>query len=62
MGVLRPIHRGIFEFCGMRLLKPEIAYAAAHGTEEDRRVRLAQWVERLGGIEAEEPIVAGKYV
>jgi NAD(P)H dehydrogenase (quinone) len=60
-GVLRPIHRGIFEFCGLSVLEPEIAFAAAHGDDEMRRGLLKKWTDRLATIESEAPMVVGTY-
>ena len=60
-GILRPIHRGIFEFCGLSVLEPFIAYAAAHGGEEGRAAYLSQWRDRLELIEREEAVVVGPY-
>lgn len=61
MGVLRPIHRGIFEFCGFTVLRPQIVFAAAHGTDEERREHLARWGERVVKAHEEEGIVVGPY-
>ena len=60
-GVLRPIQRGILEFCGFSVLAPEIVFAAAHGTDDDRQKRLAKWEERVVGLQEELPIEVGAY-
>eukprot|EP01012_Entosiphon_sulcatum_P010780 TRINITY_DN16399_c0_g1_i1.p1 TRINITY_DN16399_c0_g1~~TRINITY_DN16399_c0_g1_i1.p1 ORF type:complete len:224 (-),score=39.78 TRINITY_DN16399_c0_g1_i1:182-853(-) len=49
-GILRPIHRGIFEFLGYDVIEPFIAWAPAHVTDEERQATLAQWRERLSAI------------
>ncbi len=59
--ILRPIHRGIFEFCGYSVLAPQIAYGAAHGDDEYRAPMMKSWVDRLATIGTEEPIVVGEY-
>jgi hypothetical protein len=41
-GVLRPIHRGILEFCGFSVLTPFIAYSPARITPEERKAFLDQ--------------------
>jgi len=60
-GILRPIQRGMLEFVGFDVLKPQIAWAPAHISEEERQVHLAQWRERLTRIAQEESIVVGRY-
>jgi NAD(P)H dehydrogenase (quinone) len=59
--ILRPIHRGVFEFCGFSVLQPMIVYAAAHGTDHDREEILQQWKKRAPHLHSEEPIVVGQY-
>lgn len=59
--ILRPIHRGMFEFLGFSVLSPQISYAVAHLTNEEREGVLENWKSRLIQIENEEPIVIGKY-
>lgn len=60
-GIVRPIHRGILEFCGFSVLKQQPCYAAAHGTDEDRQKWLAGWQARLEKLTEEEPVVVGRY-
>jgi NAD(P)H dehydrogenase (quinone) len=60
-GVLRPIHRGVFEFCGFSVLRPHMCYAVAHGNDDDRKKLLDEWAARLATITAEQPIVVGRY-
>jgi len=59
--ILRPLHRGIFEFLGMSVLKPNIVYAAAHGTDEERQQKLREWQTRVVALDAEQPIEVGIY-
>ena len=60
-GILKPIHRGIFEFCGYSVLAPQVAYAAAHGDDDYRAPMMKSWVDRLATIADEEPITVGRY-
>ena len=60
-GILRPIQRGMLEFVGFDVLKPQIVYGPAQIVEEQRRAHLAAWRERLKRIAQEEPIVVGQY-
>jgi NAD(P)H dehydrogenase (quinone) len=59
--ILRPIHRGIFEFTGFDVLAPAIYYGPARQTDDMRRTWLRQHAERLGRIEREAPIDVGRY-
>lgn len=54
-GVLRPIHRGILHFCGFSVLAPHVVWAAAHGTDEERKVKLAEWATRVVTLDKEDP-------
>ena len=60
-GVLRPIQRGMLEFVGFDVLKPQIVHGPAQITEEERRAYLDAWRERLTQIAQEEPIAVGRY-
>jgi NAD(P)H dehydrogenase (quinone) len=60
-GVLRPIQRGMLEFVGFDVLKPQIVWGPAQITEEQRNAYLAAWRERLKQIAEEEPIAVGQY-
>lgn len=62
MGILHPIHRGIFEYVGMSVLRPNILYGAAHGTDDDRKAFLAQWAKRVVTLHDEQPIQVGRFV
>jgi NAD(P)H dehydrogenase (quinone) len=60
-GVLRPIQRGMFEFLGYDVLKPQIVYGPAQIGAEGRAAALAAWRERLRKIAQEEAIAVGRY-
>ena len=60
-GVLRPIQRGMLEFVGFDVLKPQIVHGPAQVTEAEREAHLAAWRERLTQIAQEEPIAVGQY-
>ena len=60
-GVLRPIQRGMFQFLGYDVLKPQIVYGPAQMTEEQRASALTAWRERLAEIVQEEAIAVGRY-
>ena len=60
-GILRPIQRGMLEFVGYDVLKPQIVYGPAQITEDERKAHLAAWRERLTQIAQEEPIAVGRY-
>ena len=60
-GVLRPLHRGIFEFTGFSVLAPQVIYGPVRQTQEELAMELRKWEERLGSIFEEAPIVVGAY-
>lgn len=60
-GILRPIQRGMLQFLGYEVLKPQIIYGPAQMTEEQRAAALATWRERLRRIAQEEAIEVGRY-
>lgn len=60
-GVLRPIQRGMLQFLGYDVLKPQIVYGPAQSTEEQRAAHLQAWRERLTRIAQEEPVEVGRY-
>jgi NAD(P)H dehydrogenase (quinone) len=59
--ILRPIHRGMLEFTGFSVLKPQIVYAAAHLNDDDRRSALEKYASRLSQIHLEETVTVGRY-
>lgn len=61
MGILRPIHRGIFEFTGFSVLAPQIVYGPAHLDDGQRKDALVDFASRLAGLAAEQPIAVGGY-
>lgn len=60
-GILRPVHRGIFEFTGFTVLEPQTVYGPARLKPDERDAELARWQERLLQIETEEGIMVGRY-
>lgn len=60
-GILRPIHRGIFEYTGFSVLQPQLNYAVAHIKDEERQEMLGQWSNRLRDVFQEETVNVGKY-
>ncbi len=61
LGILRPIHRGIFQFTGFSVLAPAIYHGPARADESQRRQWLNEWAQRLRSIELEQPIEVGPY-
>jgi NAD(P)H dehydrogenase (quinone) len=59
--ILRPIHRGMLEFVGFDVLMPQIFYAPAHKSQEERTAELQAYCNRLKEIESEQPITVGRY-
>ena len=60
-GILRPIQRGMLEFVGFDVLKPQIVHGPAQATDEERKAHLAAWRDRLKQIAQEAPIAVGQY-
>lgn len=60
-GVLRPVHRGILEFIGFKVLAPHILYSPARMTDEIRKEIIEKYSLRLRNIENEKPIIVGTY-
>ncbi len=61
MGILRPIHRGILEFVGYDVLRPEVVYAPVRQDDAARAAALDAWATRLADIADEAPIAVGRY-
>jgi NAD(P)H dehydrogenase (quinone) len=59
--ILRPIHRGIFEFTGFSVLAPHIVYGPAHHDQTERVKELQRYADRLRQIEQETPHQVGYY-
>jgi NAD(P)H dehydrogenase (quinone) len=60
-GILRPIHRGMLQFVGFDVLAPQIVYAPARLTEDERQQQLLAFSKRLQEIAKESPIEVGNY-
>jgi len=60
-GILRPIHRGILQFVGFDVLRPQIVYGPARLSDQQRANALAAWERRLGSICEEAPMEVGRY-
>lgn len=60
-GILRPIHRGIFEFHGFSVLKPHKVFGPARKTNQERSVELENYAQRLQTIFDEPAIKIGGY-
>lgn len=60
-GILRPVHRGMLEYLGYSLLKPQINYSVAHLSDQDRKDLLKAWSTRLENIFDEKQISGGRY-
>jgi len=59
--ILRPIQRGILEFTGFSVLRPEVHWQPARAEAAQRQAWLDAWATRLRGIESESPIDVGRY-
>lgn len=59
--ILRPIQRGILEFCGFEVLRPQIVYAPTHIMQAQRENELAKYAARLTRISGEIPIDTGRF-
>lgn len=59
--ILRPIHRGMFQFTGFTVLAPHIVWGPARLTDEQRRQELDAYAARLRGIAGEAPLEVGRY-
>ena len=60
-GILRPIHRGIFQFVGFDVLRPQVSCAPARVGDNERAVMLDDWRKRVAGVFEEVPIDVGRY-
>ncbi|NP_001413109.1 ribosyldihydronicotinamide dehydrogenase [quinone] isoform 9 [Mus musculus] len=47
---------GTLHFCGFKVLAPQISFGLDVSSEEERKVMLASWAQRLKSIWKEEPI------
>ncbi|MEM8883138.1 MAG: NAD(P)H-dependent oxidoreductase [Planctomycetota bacterium] len=60
-GILRPIQRGMLEFCGFDVLAPHVAWGPARLSDEDRAAILDAYAGRIAGLANEQPIDVGSY-
>lgn len=49
-GILRPVNRGVFEYLGMEVLEPFVAYAAPRVDDAQRGAYLDAWTARLEAL------------
>lgn len=59
--IIKPIQRGILEFVGFSVLQPNIVFSASHVSDDDRKVELDKYLQRLKSIEQEQPIDCGRF-
>jgi putative NADPH-quinone reductase len=59
--ILRPLHRGILQFTGFSVLRPQIIYGPVRQTREELMAELKNWEKRLGSIFEEQPVNIGRY-
>jgi NAD(P)H dehydrogenase (quinone) len=59
--ILRPIQRGMLEFVGYSVLRPQIVYAPVRADAAQRDAWLAEWAQRLRALDGEAPIEVGPY-
>jgi NAD(P)H dehydrogenase (quinone) len=59
--ILRPMQRGILEFTGFSVLRPEVHWQPARVEPAERRSWLVAWGDRLRSIEQESPIDVGRF-
>lgn len=60
-GILRPIHRGILEFVGFKVLRPNIVWGPTHLSNGERIAQLEEYSMRLRSLHKEQTISAGTY-
>lgn len=59
--ILRPIQRGILQFVGFDVLKPQIHFGPVRVSESQRKRWLADYAKRLSSVADENPINVGEY-
>ncbi|MDC4170650.1 NAD(P)H-dependent oxidoreductase [Photobacterium damselae] len=59
--ILRPIHRGVFEFNGFSVLAPQKVFGPARKSEEERASEIESYAQRLQHIFEESAIEIGQY-
>lgn len=60
-GILRPLQRGVLQFCGFEVLAPHVVYGPVRLGDAERAALLASWAARLSRIGEESPIDVGTY-
>ncbi|XP_041488538.1 ribosyldihydronicotinamide dehydrogenase [quinone] isoform X3 [Microtus oregoni] len=50
------LKHGILHFCGFKVLAPQISFGIDSSSEEERKVMVESWAQRLKNIWKEEPI------
>lgn len=53
---LWPLQHGTLNYCGFKILAPQISFAPELASEEERKGMAASWAQRLKNIWMEEPI------
>ncbi|SIN97145.1 NAD(P)H-dependent oxidoreductase [Chitinophaga niabensis] len=61
LSMLKPLHRGIFQFTGFSVLHPQVVYGPARMSLAERTEALAGWHSRLQEVFNETPIEVGTY-
>jgi NAD(P)H dehydrogenase (quinone) len=59
--ILKPIHRGVLQFTGFSVLRPQIVYGPARQSSDLRGQELNQWRNRLIEVFNEAPVEVGGY-
>jgi NAD(P)H dehydrogenase (quinone) len=59
--ILRPIQRGMLEFVGFDVLRPNIVFGPIRLSVEERADALVAWRARLAALESEVPVDVGRY-
>ncbi len=59
--ILKPIHRGMLNFVGFDVLRPQLSFGPARATDEEREAMLEAWRQRVAGLFDEDPVEVGRY-
>lgn len=59
--ILHPLQRGILEFTGFSVLRPQVIYGTERQSPESLSLEVETWKIRLSNIFEEVPIVMGNY-
>jgi NAD(P)H dehydrogenase (quinone) len=60
-GILRPLHRGMLQFTGFKVLAPQVVYGPVRLSQAERKTLLAAWAARLLTLAEEAPFEVGAY-